>query len=364
MQQKMVLLGEWTNAVGMAAGATWRPTAAAGNAELDAEEVAEVVAFEVFSPITAAGVEEDLDVIYPILDGKNADNYVWMPGVNSRLFFPPLSRISIGPNRPVLQLGIGITEAAKYPRPELVNTTLKYRRQLQIEARAGAAAITANFTIRAWGFKYKAEWIEKNVGTFGGPFFIYDRDRGRQIEIPYPTLRTDFEHWNQLPGGLDQGVPKIFPFLRYAQQVAATTANTPYQLRFGVGNVGADNQDMYFPYNIENNLLILKRFGVRTAANMLSAWIEVPGDEVTREYPKGRWPARALNNSMLHFGNQFPELPAGPWYLPLPNAMGKDLIIYRDIAYAAIQDNGAVVAANAVFAGMYGTMIEMGGTLQ
>ena len=81
--------------------------------------------------------------------------------------------------------------------------------------------------------------------------------------VDYPVIDVTEDTWAQLPGGLDQKVPKINPLLRYAYNLLATTPNTPYQFRYETGAVVDRDENLYFPYDVEDRYLIVKGIGVR-----------------------------------------------------------------------------------------------------
>ncbi|GAI65721.1 unnamed protein product, partial [marine sediment metagenome] len=60
-----------------------RPSPATVVGELQRDERAEVVFAEIWSPVTGAGVEEELKKIIPVLDGDKYGEYVSLSGIRS-----------------------------------------------------------------------------------------------------------------------------------------------------------------------------------------------------------------------------------------------------------------------------------------
>lgn len=270
---ELQVLGDWLHTGAQAANTWWTPTPQAGLGELEAHEVGEVVFLEVFSPVTGGGAEESLKKIVLILDGKSYHAYVSVSGIRASVMFPPKVHIM---GRELVALGVPMVNAVRNAAPMLVGICPKFRRTLTIEALAGGA-ITQDYRIRAWGYRYEAADLPRVVGRVGGPFEVRDQQRGRALVVDYPVIDVAEETWGQLPGGQDQKVPKINPLLRYAYNAVATTVNTPYQFRYETGNVADRDENLYFPYDIEDRHLIVKGIGVRAPANLARTYMDVDG---------------------------------------------------------------------------------------
>lgn len=348
---ELQVLGDWTNVAALAAGTLYRPTSLVGNAELANNEVAEVQYLEIVPPVTGLGVVENLENIRLILDGKE-HTFINISGTDTFLTQPPTNNIF---HNYTVNFGTSMVDAIKAGQGVITGTCPKYSQNLRIQAQAGVGGTSAAFRIRAWGYRYELDQLVRLLGdTIGGSFSVFDNRNNRtldQFKIPVVPSKST---WTQLPGGLDQAVPKINFFYRYAFNVNATVPNVPYQMRYDTGNVLIEEQNMRFEYDRIKSALIVKGLGVRAPANLLQTWFNIDGDE----RPKSRYPTQ-LNNNPFHFGRAFPFLPAvEPLYYTV-KTLERPYLIWNEIGYLAIQDDGAAIPANAVSTSLYGTIIEM-----
>lgn len=348
---ELQVLGDWTNVAALAAGTLYRPTAIAGNAELANNEVAEVQFLEIVPPVTGLGVVENLENIRLILDGKE-HTFINISGTDTYLTQPPTSNLF---HNCVINFGMPLVDAVKAGQGVLYGTCPKFSQNLRIQAQAGVGGTTAPFRIRAWGYRYELDQLIGVLGnSVGGSFSVYDSRNNRtldQFKVPVvPSKNT----WTQLPGGLDQAVPKVNFMYRYAFNVNATTPNVPYQMRYDTGNVLIEEQNMRFDYDRVKSALIVKGLGVRAPADLLQTWFNIN----SYERPKSRYPTQ-LNNNPFHFGRATPFLPATePLYYTV-KTLDKPYLIWNEIGYLAVQDDGVSIPANTISTSIFGTIIEM-----
>lgn len=359
MASELCVLWDATHTGTQNAGTMWRPSPSDGGGELDADEVAEVVYVEIFSPTDGTGNAEDLRNVWLVLDGRSYRDYVVLNGRYDANMGPSIQHLH---GRGFVAFGKGLREALKSGAPLLENTTPKARRSITVYTEAGSSNITGDYRIRVWGYRYKKPVLEMIVGgqQMPGDITIIDVARGRVVQLQRKSLPIDYDHWTQLPGGLDQETPAIHPFFRHARNAQQTTPNTTYDFRFSTGKVATDDEDLFFPYDVERKTLLIRGLGVRAAANLRYAWVEITADPNNKEHPKGKVPVSEYNN-VLHFGHGYPLLPANlPLYYPIPAWRNKPLLIHEDKAFVAIQDNGTPVSANAVTVALNGVLIERG----
>ncbi|MEW6573168.1 MAG: hypothetical protein AB1374_05995 [Bacillota bacterium] len=349
-RREMQVLGDFLHTGAQAAGTWWRPTAASGNGELDSHEVAEVVAIEIVPPVTGAGAAEDLRRVHLVLDGT-LEQYNLVPGTDTYLVTPPRTNVRAGRflafGKPVFNVENGLLGLLQATCP-------KYRKSLTVEAYAGGA-ITASYRIRLWGYRYRAEDLAAVTGVLGGADSIFDPTTGRMSDfVNRPPIQPSEDTWTQLPGGLDQAVPKIFHFLRMAFNANATTANVPFEFRFDIGNVASREEDLYFPYDTEKKVAIIQGLGVRAPANLLQTWVDVAGDE----RPKSRIPTTQYLNP-LHFGKAYPLFAADhPEYFTVP-LLDNRIMVANEKAVIRIVDNGTSIAANQIAVVANGVLVEL-----
>jgi len=349
---ELQVLGDFLHTGSLAAGNVWRPTAQTGKTELEADEVAEVVYLEVVPPVKADGTAELLESINLILDGKKHP-YININGTQTYLMAPPKTNIFGN----LVALGVPMVNAAKMAAPLYEGTCPKYKNDLKIEVTAGTGGITESFRVRLWGYRYKVDQLASAVAPMlGGAINIEDKRRGRTLSIYKTPVSLTKEGWTQLPGGLDQAMPKINPLIRYAFNANATTVNIPYEFRYDIGNVNSEDENLRFDYDRYKNALVLKGLGVRAPANLAETFISINGEE----HPDGRFPTTQYLNP-IHFGNVHPILSENFYpnlYYPIPK-LDKPYLIWNEIGYIACVDNGSQVAAGDIIVAINGTIIEM-----
>jgi hypothetical protein len=357
--KELTCLGTWRHSGELAANTEWRPSASSGGGELETKEVAEVRYVEIRPPVAADGTIEALDHVYLMLDDISTREYVNLCGRQDALMMPPRQHLHANIWVP---FGDGIVEAMKDQAPMLASTTLKYRQSVRPVVRAGATAVTADFMIRLWGYRYTEDELRKILDrTVMSParVDIVDKARERVFSFEKEALLINWDNWQMLPGGPRQGKPAIMPYFRWARNAQATTPNTPYQLRFETGNVAEEEMNLYWPYDTLDKALLIKGLGVRAAANLKYAWIENTGDPIHKEHPKGKFEISEFNNP-LHFGAAQPLYPAGyPLYFAIPRFADDSLLIWNDLAYVAIQDNQTPVAAGSVYVAVNGIAFDL-----
>lgn len=349
---ELQVLGDWTSVGAIAAGNLFRPTALAGNAELDSSEVAEVQYLEITPPVTGLGVVENLQNVRLILDGKEHP-FININGTDTYLMQPPFTNIL---KNGITNFGVPLLDAVRQGNPLLLGTCPKYSKDLRVQAQAGAGGISASFRIRAWGYRYELDQLRGILGdSIGGSLQIADNRNRRTLELFKSPVVPSKDTWTQLPGGLDQAVPKVNHLARYAFNVNATVVNIPYQFRYDTGDVLIEEENMRFEYDRISNALLVEGIGTNAPANLLNTFLNIDGED----RPDSRFPTEQ-NNNPLHFGRGNPLIPANiPLYYTV-RPFDKPYLIWNEIGYLAAVDNGVSIVANNIAVALYGTIIEMG----
>ncbi|GAI87883.1 unnamed protein product [marine sediment metagenome] len=356
------VLADYTHTGLQAANTTAKPSPRDVLGELERDERAEVVFAEIFPPVSGGG-EEDLKKIIPILDGEKYGEYVSLSGIASSVMAPP--KRSIWGN----QLYSFGTPMSNNP---LLSTTLKYSESITFECLAGAAQITADYRIRLWGYVYKETELPRVFGTMGGGITgrpdlfaqMIDRARGRTLNLAKDTpggIPVNGDTWKTLPGGKDQSIPKINPFIRFAYNKVATDGmQGDYQFRYDTGNVDDSDENMYFDFNALNALLVVG-LGIRADApgHLAKTALKIAGDY----HPKRLIPTTLADNP-LHFGLTYPfifnTLPENPFYYAIPK-LERPYLIWNEIGMVIVQDDGTAVVINDLIACITGTRVELKG---
>jgi len=345
------LLADYTHTGIQAANTTVRPSPRDVLSELERQERAEVVFAEIFPPIDG-GAEEDLKKVILVLDGEKYGEYVSLSGISSSVMAPP-KRSIWGGN--LYSFG---TPMSNNP---LLSTTLKYSEHITFECQAGNAQITGDYRIRLWGYVYKETELPTVFGTMLFPASLVDRARGRTLSLSKTAIPVNGDTWKTLPGGKDQGIPKINPFIRFAYNKVATDGKSgDYQFRYETGNVDDSDENLYFDFSSLNALLVVG-LGIRAdaAGHLAKTALKIAGDY----HPKGLIPTDYADNP-LHFGLTYPfiftALPENPFYYAIPK-LERPYLIWNEIGMVIVKDDGTAVAINDLVACITGTRIELKG---
>ncbi|MBA7468590.1 hypothetical protein ES707_03841 [subsurface metagenome] len=344
------LLADYLHTGAQAVNVWERPTPRTVLGELERDERAEVVFAEIVSPVTGAGVEEELKKIIPVLDGEKYGEYVSLSGIRSSVMAPPKGRIW---GAKLYSFG---TPMSNNP---LLSTTLKYSESITVETLVGATtAITQSYRVRLWGYVYKVDELPRVFGTMVFPAYLTERARARTITLSKAPIPVNGDTWRTLPGGKDQGIPKINPFIRYAYNLEATDGKSgDYQFRYQTGKVAESEENMYFDFDRLDAVLV-EGLGIRpdAAGNLAKTALKIAGDY----HPKGLIPT-TLTNNPLHFGWADPFFPDTiPLYYAIPK-LERPYLIWNEIGQVIAQDGGTAVIINALIAALSGIRIEMKG---
>ncbi len=378
---EMRLLADYTQPAPPAVQAanTWnRPTPAAVGGELEADERGEVVFAEIQPPVDGIGInDEDLRKVVIVLDGHEIGEYISLSGIRTTLMAPVKERIW---GAKLYSFG------TPHNTNPLLNTTLKYKQNVTVACLAGpaAAGITGasqQYRIRLWGYVYKTSELPAafNGGVMAFPTYIRDITRRRTVNIIKAAIPINGDTWQTLPGGVNQGIPKINSFARYAYNALATDGlQGDYQFRFTQAGVIDENENLYFEFD-DKDALLIQGLGVSPSfdtlmppagvfPNLARTGLRIAGDY----HPKGpttrlsMFPTDVLMNQ-LNYG-WYPVVwntvaPIAPLdvYVAIPR-LDKPYLIWDEIGYVTIRDNGiAAVPADplGVTVALTGIRVEM-----
>jgi len=355
---------------GQAANTWWRPTPASVYGELESDERAEIIYAEIFSPVSLTG-DEALKKVVIIADGQELGKYISLSGIRSTVMAPPKDRIWASK---LYSFGapLDVTQSVQNP---LANTTIKVQQNVTIAALCGPASdvppespITQDYRIRLWGKVYKADELPR-FGMMGFPAYLTERTRNRTLLLSKTAVPINADKWLTLPGGKDQAIPKINPFVRYAQNLLATDGmQGDYQFRIETGGVLEEQENLYFEFDNLDALLI-EGLGVKTgsvpfpAANIARTGLRIDGSY----HPKGPTDRTSLfpttvGINQLNFGQLFPMAPAAhPYYAAIPK-LPQPYMIWNEIGYVVIRDDGVgAVAVDDTIVCVTGIRVEMRG---
>jgi hypothetical protein len=342
---------------------TWRrPTPAAVGGELELDERAEIVYCEIQPPVDLAGIgyeDEDLRKVVIILDGHETGQYVSLSGVRTTLMAPPKQRTW---GSRLYSFG------SPHNTNPLMNTTLKYKQNVTVACLAGPnpAGISGadqQYRVRLWGYVYKVGELPTafNGGMMLFPANLVDAARRRIVNINKAAIPVNGDTWQTLPGGVDQGIPKINPFARYAYNALATDGlQGDYQFRFTQGGVIDEQENLYFEFD-DKDALLIEGLGVNASfSHLMLPWAPFPnldrtGLRIAGDYhPKGPTTRLSLfptdgNINHLHYGWLPVVWDAAFWLPPLDvyaaiPKLDRPYLIWNEIGYVTIRDTGVIAA--------------------
>lgn len=338
------LLAEFENTAGLSAGNKWTPTPK----KLGTHERWEVVWMEIFPPVSA-GTPEALERVYPVVDGQSLESYVNLPAYHDYLITPPKNLI----------YGRVLFTFGKPASPDpLANTTLKVSDRFAVEAFAGASDVTQPFKVRVWGYRYEDEEALRRAfgAVYGGSRTAVEQVRNKSLTIPFPTIEVTEANFSKFAGGVHQDTPKIYPFVRYAKNDDATTANQPYEFRYETGKVENTWEELYFDFSKGDKALIVTHVGVRDVANLKYMWFNL--DEI--DYPYYKYLVEQGYND-FHFGKAYPYRHSDDEiFFPLPK-LEKGYLIHNEIGKLLVQDNGTSISADSIIVALAGKFIQLTG---
>jgi hypothetical protein len=346
------VLADYTHTGAQAANTWAKPTPRDVGGELERNERAEVVFPEVVESPVDGGVEEPLKKIILVLDGEKYGEFISLSGILSSVMAPPKKSIWAGK---LYSFG---TPMSNNP---LLSTTPKYSENITFECLAGAGGITGDYRIRLWGYVYKVDELSQIFGAMLFPASLVDRARGRSLTLSKAPIPVNGDTWRTLPGGKDQSIPKINPFIRFAYNKKATDGiQGDYQFRYDTGNVDDSDENLYFDFD-ELNALLVESIGIRAdaAGRLAKTGLKITGDY----HPKGLIPTTYADNP-LHFGLVYPFIHPGLPEIPFFYAITKlerPYLIWNEIGMVVVKDSGLAVAANDLIVALTGTRIEMKG---
>ncbi|GAI12225.1 unnamed protein product, partial [marine sediment metagenome] len=247
-------------------------------------------------------------------------------------------------------------------------------------AAAGITGASQGYRVRLWGYVYKTSELPAafNGGVMQFPAYLSDTARRRIVNISKAPIPINGETWQTLPGGVNQGIPKINPFARYAYNALATDGlQGDYQFRFTQAGVIDENENLYFEFD-DKDALLVEGLGVSPSfdtlmppagvfPNLARTGLRIAGDY----HPKGPttrlslFPTDALINQ-LNYGwlpvvlNVAAPIAPLDVYVAIPK-LNRPYLIWNEIGYVTIRDNGVAVPADpaGVTVALTGIRVEM-----
>ena len=317
--------------------------------EVPPNEVIEVFKVMLIPPVDDTGKIYDVDVQI----GSDTDMYetihidsVMMPAEHP---LHPSVAIDLGVpylHRPIL---------GRIPHP-FEATTLKFKAgqkvMVKIVAREDIPSGVSFTVILRLARAHFARGFEARLADIvGAPSidasFVLDADTYTKSPVP-----VDIDHWDELPGGLKQTKPQIFPWVTYALNKAATTPNKWYD--FDYPNF-VEETWMDLSWNLINKEVayLVKAVGVHPHSNLYMTRLYVDGRPTQLEYITKPLPYYNYFFPAMTFDanvNKNLKKPCGPRVLEKP------FLFHGVKGGIQIIDNGTSIPANGVRVQVYGTV--------
>ena len=232
-----------------------------GDFTLSSKEVFEVESIELLPPRNADDSLQTFESIR-LYDGENFYPYLryrefmlgWSGATEEvstpRLGQPVLENIADPADRPFL------TACPKFGPEDQVSIALQ---------NDSTADITDDFTVRVTGWRFKgtgqelreyfngASNLSSTIPTtvsMSNPFDGEGDTFGRETVNISPNADGGAHgQFAKLPGGVDQSLPEIYPWVTWADNESATRANTPYEFDFAQDNVLDKWQSLYWTFD-------------------------------------------------------------------------------------------------------------------
>lgn len=336
--------------------------------QLDEQSVAEIAGIELIGPISATGIRDKLEYVRLRIDGEEYKH------VNlNEMMAPPFSAyepnqspffggsVKVGDQYEMLPhsfcrnigvpmlLGGNPTDAVPKVGPgQKISVEVKAPR-----AAEGGAAIENKLIVRLSVVQCRTTEMFKKLGTHYGwlsgsnipqSFVFKDfEENGDVAEYSVDksidmTENGDFrlDDWTEVYGGLDAKKPYIYPYIRYANNAAATTTNEEFVFTKVGSNVLHDEQELDWNFD-KREALKLQHIGVAPNVN----------HKYTRVYIQGR-DSNPYSWTPNGSENEFPmpgERTSPPLHYHGPAALGRGMIIWNTKGSVGVKDNGTAIPA-------------------
>ena len=335
---------------------------------LDEQSCAEICGIELIGPMSVLGVRDKLEFVRIRIDGEEYKhvnmNEMMAPPFsayesNNSPFFGGQVKVGDGyePLPHSLCHNIGVPMLLGGSPMEAV-PKVGPGMKISIEVKApraaeGGANIANDFTVRLSVVQCRTTEMFKKLGEHYGwlsgnsvpqSFKFMDFEENGDI-AEYSVDKTvdmmedgvfKLDNWTELYGGLDAKKPYIYPYIRYANNAAATVTNEEYVFTKVGSNVLHDEQELDWNFE-KKEALKLQHIGVDPNANQ----------RYTRVYIQGRdsnpyaWTPNTAQN-------EFPmpvERTDPPAHFKGPAALGRGMIIWNTKGNVGIRDTGTAIPA-------------------
>lgn len=339
--------------------------------------VREITYIEIIPPQDASLNYEDLREVWLTVDSHSTQHYLNLSGVGTTLMTPLRSRMWGGP-RFAIPLGEPLWSVVRGgTNMPIRNTTIKYANRLELNVHAVSAVTGAGsggWRVRCVGYQYSAAALALLSSKWDGTVNVQtsrrtiDNKAPLSLSFPMPG-GINLSTFTSMPGGVNQGNTKIWPYWHMAYNNNATQSQNPYAftdlnvLQGSTGNVEDTFQDLGLEFSQNNNAFVLRGMGIKgvgttpmqNVARM--GWL-VNGNVLPEETGnQGMFVTYGVNN--YAYGSAQPYINLANVYMPIPKYTG-ELLVYKDNAVPYIGANGSATPADSVVLAYNGVIVERG----
>jgi len=335
---------------------------------LDEQSIGEIAGIELIGPMSALGVRDKLEYVRLRIDGEeykhvNVNEMMAPPfsayEPNQSPFFGGSVKVGDGYEAlpqsfchnigvPMLLGGSSIDAVPKVGPGQKISIEVKAPR-----AAEGGATISNKLIVRLSVVQCRTTEMFKKLGEHYGwlvgnsipqNFVFKDFEENGDI-AEYSVDKTvdmteegkfRLDDWTEVYGGLDAKKPYIYPYIRYANNAAATTTNEEFVFTKVGSNVLHDEQELDWNFD-KREALKLQHIGVAPNTN----------HKYTRVYIQGR-DSNPYSWTPDGAENEFPmpaERTQPPDHYRGPASLGRGMIIWNTKGNIGIKDNGTAIPA-------------------
>jgi len=285
----------------------------------------------IYPPFSVGGALENLTVQI-VIDGESID----LIHLHSSNYPPYMSNSK----------WIGIPLGIHNSNNPIENTCLKGKHKLQVRCIGGQGGTTGDYKVKLFGDYFKEDSaVIRLLGSMFNPvpatFFDVQRNKSAVINRP---VGCSIDNLTEMSGGaIKAPKPRILPYVAFAWNAQATTANQEYNYSLDEQNVDKDWEDMKWDLD-KTEALLITHLAANEVANSKELWIEI----ADLEYPREHFDIRQFTNG-LPFSNFDTEQPLKRY----------NLLIHDEKAILKGKDTGSVVTANTLLVGVWGKKFEL-----
>jgi len=315
--------------------------------EVSPNEVLEVYRMEVIPPVDGdTGTVKKLREVTLLINGEE------YPHVHPNSVMLPIEH----PNNVgvAVDLGVPVLHSAILRRQPyaIENTTVKLKEGDTLGVKAVAdESITQDFAVRLIAARVKgADELRRQAGASYMVSISLDRDVYSKPAVP---IRPDT--FDRLPGGKAQEKPAVYPWIIYARNAQATTANTWYSFNYP-NFVSYEWQKLHWNLVKELRAYLIRHLGVLPHTNSKAVRFYIEGREtnpefITRPLPEENFFYPAMTYDV---GVNADLKRAGPVKVEPPR------LFHKVKGGVQVIDNGTSIPANGVEVHVYGALFELG----